>query len=171
MHLLTAAQATRPSALSAMGRRQASLTVCARLPLCFPRIGASTKPQRQGNQRESEQKGRERISMTIFKCDQSCIPEGCRKIKISPFYLFVYSHPLPLQREEMASRSCQGAANDSPSVLCSFILAPLPAHGRRFRYPSWGLTTWFFLFMEKPTLIYFKTEKEGTVFETLTGKC
>lgn len=146
----------------AMGRHEASLTVCARLPLCFPRIGASTKPQRQDNQRESEQKGRETISLTIFKCDQSCVSEGCRKIKISP-YLFVHTHPLPLQK-------LPGSSRQLSQCNLLFYSGPLSAHVWWFRFPSWGLTIWFFLFMEKSTLIYFKKKREGSIFKTLTGK-
>lgn len=88
---------TRPTSLCVQG-----------FPCASP--GLVPAPSHKGRAiRESlnKREGKPSISLTIFKCDQSCISEGCRKIKISPFYLFVHTHPLPLQREEMAAEAAR----------------------------------------------------------------
>lgn len=85
--------------------------------------------------------------MTIFKCSQSCISEGCRKIKISRFYLFVYTHPMPLQGRAGKQKKLKGIASDSPNAICSFVPVPSP-YPHLVQVPFMGLTTWFFLFMK-----------------------
>lgn len=94
LHLSAAAQATQRSVLS--NHRQARgqpHCVHEASPALPPRnISACTKPQRQGNQESLNKREEKIISMTIFKCDPSCISEGCRKIKISRF-LPVCVHP------------------------------------------------------------------------------
>jgi hypothetical protein len=112
------------------------------------------KATKAGQPRELEQKGgkKKTISMTIFKCAQSCISEGCRKIKISRFYLFVYTHPLPLQgRAE--KQKLKGIASDSPSAICSFVPVPSPCP-RLVQVPFLG-TDYLVLFIhEKSTLLF-----------------